>query len=162
MMKSSSLTRGTRAFGSLPPSHRACPPAASDMLFLDLLGRYRSHGGLASSTRVEALMSERGPGRGEVLSSWIRNGEVLWLAWHDEAWLPMFQLRAAVGGSLMPRADVQSVATELRCVCDELDLCGWFVKPNGWLDGRPPAAVLGQNQEIVRAAARADRFVLGG
>jgi hypothetical protein len=162
MMQSISLTRGALPFRSLAPSHRASPPTASDMLFLDLLRRYRSHGGLVSFARVEALLSGRGPARREVLSNWIRNGEVIWFAWQGETWLPMFQLRGAVGGSLMPRADVQSVATELRCVCDELDLCGWFVNPNGWLDGRPPAAVICESQATVRAAARADRFVLGG
>lgn len=161
-MQSSSLRRSLRAISSLPPSRRADPPAASDMLFLDLLGRYRSHGGLASFTRVEALLSERGPGRSETLSGWIRNGEVLWLAWNGEVWLPLFQLRAPLASGLIPRPDVQSLSTELQSVCDELDLCVWFVKPNEWLGGRPPVAVIDENHEIVRAAARADRFVMGG
>ncbi len=137
-------------------------PATPDTLFLDLLGRYRSHGGLASSTGIALLMSRRLPASDAVLSGWIRSGEVVWLSWRGAAWMPMFQLQAVGDGPLGPRVDVQRVAEELRPVCDELDLCGWFVEPNGWLDGRPPVAVIDENLEAVRAAARADRFVLRG
>ena len=140
------------------PSGPGFPPAASDILFLDLLGRYRSHGGLASFKRVEALLQ----GRAQALADWIANEELFCLAWRGEAWLPMFQLRSTASGGLVPRDDVRSLATELRCVCDELDLCIWFVKPNGWLEGRTPVEMIDANAENVRAAARADRFVMGG
>ncbi len=162
MMQRSTFTPGRRAPGADAPAPAASASAASDELFFDLLGRYRAHGGLASLARVEALLRRRAPGCGEVLANWTRNGDVLWLDWRDEVWVPMFQLRAGMGGELVPRADVQALSMELRCVCDGLDLCRWFVQPNGWLDGRAPVAVLDENPGIVRAAARADRFVLGG
>ena len=158
MIHSSVEHAGSDSEAARRPSWSASSPAASDMLFLDLLGRYRSQGGLASLKRVETLLQ----GRAQALAEWIANGELFWLAWRGEAWLPLFQLQSATRGGPVPRADVRSLATELRCVCDELDLCIWFVKPNGWLDGRTPVQMIDANAENVRAAARADRFVMGG
>jgi hypothetical protein len=158
MIHSSVEHAGSNPAATLRPSWSGIAPAASDILFLDLLGRYRSQGGLASFKRVETLLQ----GRAQALADWIRDGELFCLAWRGEAWLPMFQLRSTTRSGLAPRADVRSLATELRCVCDELDLCIWFVKPNGWLDGRTPVEMIDANAENVRAAARADRFVMGG
>ena len=158
MIHSSVEHTASNSEAALRPSWPASSPAASDILFLDLLGRYRGQGGLASFKRIETLLQ----GRAQALADWIRDGELFWLTWRGEAWLPMFQLRSTTRGGLVPRADVRGLAAELRCVCDELDLCIWFVKPNGWLDGRTPVEMIDANAENVRAAARADRFVMGG
>lgn len=140
------LPRRSSAAGRSPVV--AAGVAERDREFVALLAAFRRHGGLLREGEL-----------GRRVAASQRAAAPLCLLWNGERWWPWFQFDR--GGQAL-NADCVAVAAELATEYDAWQLAGWFAEPNTWLAGRRPVDGLYADPAAVRAAARADRFVLRG
>lgn len=130
-----------------------------DRQFIALLDAYRPSGGLARTQEALELFTRRcGPDLATV-ARWMVAREVLYLDWHGQSWMPMFQFDLV---GMLPLPQLAAVLDELNPVYSPWALAAWFAQPNSWLDSERPADVLVSNYAGVLDAARADRFVALG
>ena len=130
-----------------------------DRQFVGMLRAFRETGGLARGDEVAELLVQRGAGDVSRLARWIVSGDVLGFDWKGELWVPLFQFELK---SMAIRPEAQQVAAELPGDFDTWARAMWFASPNVWLDDRSPADALATDLASVLAAARADRFAVGG
>ncbi|BDT66605.1 hypothetical protein os1_07680 [Comamonadaceae bacterium OS-1] len=130
-----------------------------DNQFISLLDSYRPSGGLARTQEtLEMFMRRCGPDLATV-ARWMARREVLYLDWHAQSWMPMFQFDLV---EMVPLPQLAPVLVELNPVYAPWAMAAWFAQPNPWLGGERPAEVLVSNPAGVLDAARADRFVVLG
>lgn len=131
----------------------------NDRLFVHLLGRYRSHGGLRRAGHLVDQFDELFGGGSATVNRWLHSGALFSFKWESQSWIPMFQLAP---DTLLPRPEVGRVASELRGAFDGWEIATWFVAPNNWLEGEAPISCVSRYAQKVLDTARADRFVALG
>lgn len=89
------------------------------------------------------------------LSRWIAERKVLSVEWNGVRWLPIFQFETR---GAVPCHTLVTILGEMSSIGDDMAVVEWFHRPNVWLEGRAPAAVLHQDETAVLHAARADCF----
>lgn len=138
---------GTESAIGLGPSHRG---------FAALLTSYRASGGMAWGEDVVRQREARGWGNFIDFARLISSGELLSLAWRATHWIPMFQFDLQ---ALSVQPGTRRVLAELEGQFGDWDRVAWFAAPNGWLQGRRPADMMGGDLSKVLKAARAGRVI---
>lgn len=127
--------------------------------FAALLTSYQNSGGMACGEDVLRQREARGWGNFVDFARLISSGELLSLAWRATHWIPMFQFDPQ---ALSVQPGTRRVLAELDGPFDDWTRVAWFAEPNGWLQGRRPADMMGRDLAKVLNAARADRFIAEG
>ena len=130
-----------------------------DLEFLRMQCAYGSTGGLARGDDLARWLEDLQPGAFSHLARRILSGEIFAFRWHDEYWVPRFQLDPI---DLSVKPVLRRVLAELAGVFDGWTLATWFAARNSWLDNRRPVALLDSDLSAVLEAARADRFIASG
>lgn len=131
--------------------------AQQDQRFLKLLAALRAHGGMLPDDEVRSIgfVSRSGVCLGEAL---IRR-DLYALNWRHQRWVPMFQFHLP---GMQINSAVSDVVSEMFQVLQGFELTEWFTEPNPWLDHRRPLDLIETASSLVKNAARADRYLLGG
>ncbi len=135
-------------------AHSAGP---TDIEFIAICAACRRSGGIARGTELAQCLGARGAGAHPGLEALIVGGQVFSFEWNHAWWVPMFQFGPERGP--LPRPAMALVLAELEPVYDGWALALWFTRPNAWLAGQQPLALLESALPEVVAAARADRFI---
>lgn len=130
-----------------------------DRGFIFMLDAFRTTGGVARADEFGCMLRHRNPDRLNLLARWIAAGEVVYLQWGGDYWLPLFQFDRS---DLTPKPSVRRVMAQLGPVFDAWDIAMWFARANPWLHGAAPACKLEDHPLRVEQAARADRFAAAG
>jgi hypothetical protein len=157
------------------PSALPDPPAsiarvdnsAFDILFVDLLARYRPWRGLSRYSEVCRMLPAQDGLSCMALAGWVTDRTVFGFEWGSAFWLPTCQFVPNSGQPngqprWEPRTWPRSVCRELAPVFDGWRIARWLVEPNAWLQDRTPIMCVDQHLHEVLEAARADRFVAAG
>lgn len=130
-----------------------------DCEFVRMQLAYEPTGGLAKGNDLARWLENLRPGAFANLAKLILSGEVFAFRWHDEYWIPLFQLDPV---DLSVKQASKRVLAELAGVFDGWTLATWFAARNSWLDNKRPVEMLDSHVSAVLEAARADRFVADG
>jgi hypothetical protein len=134
-----------------------------DLLFVDLLARYRPWRGLSRYSELCRMLPAQDRLSCVALAGWITDGTVFGFEWGSDFWLPTCQFVPNSGQpSGQPRTWPRSVCSELAPVFDGWRIARWLVEPNVWLQDAAPIMCVDQHLDAVLEAARADRFVAAG
>jgi hypothetical protein len=126
-----------------------------DARFVAAYESYLDLGGMARENVVATQLvfsCALGPTR---LARWIAEHKVLSVCWNGDRWLPIFQFETR---GAVPSRTLVTIVQEMASSGDDMAVVEWFCRPNLWLDGRAPAAVLHHDGMAVLHAARADCF----
>lgn len=130
------------------------PSPTCDAEFVALQAGYRPHGGLVRAGSLAACLDAAGAGGYVELARRIVAGQLFSFQWHDDAWVPLFQLDRS---TLALREAPRRVLAELQGVYDGWGLARWHVRPHAALGGQCPLDLLADALPAVLAAARGDR-----
>lgn len=122
--------------------------------FVAMLDLYRASGGIVRAEDLVMTMRSKGGPDISTLARWIVERKVICFEWEQEMWLPQFQF-CTVNPWL--REDISSILREIQTDVDPWDLALWFVRFNGWLDGRTPLDSINKDCGSVLNAAKATR-----
>jgi hypothetical protein len=130
----------------------------NDADFVALQAAFRASNGLARGQDLAHSMGHRQGGYVS-LARMIVTRQVFSFAWHDDFWLPMFQIDMA---HARVKPQPQAVVGELVDVMDGWALAVWFAKGNCALSDQSPIAMLETDPRAVFDAARLQRFAMTG
>jgi hypothetical protein len=153
-----SFELGHDAFNSgsmMAPTH-AFQQAPNDADFVALQAAYRPFSGLARGHHLAESLRQRQKGYVS-LARLIVTRQVFSFAWHDDFWVPVFQMDLLQGAV---RPQPQSVVAELVDVMDGWSLAVWFASGNCQLSHESPVSCLAQHPTAVVQAARMQRVAL--
>jgi hypothetical protein len=127
-------------------------PSTQDRAFIAMLDAYRPYGGLSRLHGLTAGGRVESDGRESVVGKLVDEGALFGFHWHDDVWIPMFQLDMP-GSKVAPGP--QRVAAELGRGFDGWGIASWFVQPNARLESHSPIECLSSRLHGVLEAARA-------
>ncbi len=140
-----------------PPLPVSCRPylrRRDDAVLCELLDRYESHGGVASTTDVVGLMREHWRQPISMLSQWIVSRKVVSFTSRGQLMLPLFQF---LRPRMRPNDCVQQVSALLADLMDDEGLAAWFVRPSEWMGQAMPVDFIVADPKAVLVAARQTR-----
>ena len=120
---------------------------------------YQRMGGLVSCDHAAALLGRHHEQPISRLARWIVAREVVTFSWQSATLIPLFQFDAS---DMTLRGAASAVIAELSGALDDFELAAWFARPNCWLGGAAPVAMIETDQLAVIRAARADRYIALG
>lgn len=120
---------------------------------------FQDWGGIQSGDEVAFSIGTHANQPVSRLGRWIVSRKIVSLELRGSIYLPLFQFDLSEG-SIQPAS--ASIIAELADAMNERELLTWFARPNGWLGGFPPVAVILSNGHAALDAARADRFAIKG
>jgi hypothetical protein len=129
---------------------------ALDERFTDLLSGCRPSGGLARDNEIAARVVARHPGGFVWLARHIASRELLFFAWRDALWFPVFQFDRT---DMSLRHSVARVSAELTGWTDDWERVHWFVRPHCALVHRTPIELVDAQPERVMEVARMERYL---
>lgn len=164
------LAGNSPAFASLanaaPALAKVAPAANADISsfptalgFVALMSAYRPSGGTARGDDLSYHLADAEPGYLTQLARQIVSGDILNFHWRQSFWVPLFQFEP---GTSQVKAGVTQAMQELKAAFDSWEMAVWFVQPHPILGGIRPLLVLDAQPQLVKNAARNDRFVAIG
>lgn len=132
---------------------------AADRERRGMLSAFQRHGGLMSPEAVADDLRRTSSQPLSRMARWIVSRAIVMLPYQGRTLVPLFQF--APGGWIV-RPGVARVLDELRDTFDDEELALWFTTPNVWLESRPPLECVGDGDDDLWQAARADRFIARG
>jgi hypothetical protein len=147
------------------PQHQSFSAAGGAPVALDaepafaIQSAYAVNGGIAHGAMIVELLRDHASQPISRVARWIVARDIVQFRWRGETMFPLFQFDLT---TMAVRQSAREVVAELAPAFDDLSLADWFVRPNGWLAGATPVAVVQSDPKAVLAAARADRFATLG
>jgi len=109
-----------------------------------------------TSRDIHERAGARGKNVSQTANAWKRQGRIFAVAHRGRDLYPAFQVRDG-----RPHPAVAKVLVALPADMTAWQTAFWFVTGNGWLDGTAPKDALDRTADVVAAAAREARDVVG-
>jgi len=132
---------------------------AANLGFRAMLDAYIAHGGLMTCEGLSGRLRGVDSQPLSRIARWIVARDIVTLEWEGVRLVPRFQFSPR---DWSVRAGVTRVLIELRDTFDDGELAAWFATPNSWLAFRTPVQCVGEDDDELLQAARADRFIARG
>ena len=143
-----------------PSMHPTCATPSrrrGDLAHLELIERYSSQGGLASTDEVVHLMRPYWRQPISMLAKWIVGRRVLSFSWRSQILLPHFQFETP---RMTPKQVIVDCSIELGNMVDDEGFAAWFSRRCEWLDGRMPLELISDDPGLAVEAAARTRLAL--
>lgn len=138
------------------PQERVADADSRALQYRNLIAGFCTTGGVVTGNELAALVQAHSEQAVSKVARWIVSRSVLSFSWEAQTLVPLFQFERP---TMQLREGMANTLPELLDVFDNWELARWFANPNPWLGDVAPADLLATRPDLVRDAARVDRFI---